>query len=244
MAQSAELVAVLKQALRFYGLTYANVAEGLKMSEASVKRMFADKHFTLARIDAICQLMNMEMTDLLQLYEESRQRISHLTHEQEAELVADIKLLLVAVCVRNHQSFEEITRFYQVSESECIQCLAKLDKLGLIDLLPKNKIRLRIDEDFVWLPAGPIEQFFVIFVQADFMQSSFAKQNQRRVFLTGLMSKHSRATLLKKIDELCIEFANLHRGDLGLAAEEKVNVGVLMASRAWELAVFKQLHRD
>ncbi len=243
MAQSAAIVDVLKQALKSYGLTYAAVAEGLQMSEASVKRMFASKHFTLARLDAICQLMNMEVTDLLQMYDESRLRISHLSNEQEAELVADIKLLLVAVCVRNHLGFDDITGIYQVSETECIQHLARLDKLGLIDLLPKNKIRLRIDEDFAWLPGGPIEQFFERNVQADFMQSGFTKQGQRRLFLTGLMSKHSRNIILRKIDELAIEFGSLYRSDMGLALEDKSNIGVLIAARPWELGIFKDLHR-
>lgn len=244
MAQSAELIKVLKLALKSYGLTYARVAEGLKMSEASVKRMFASKHFTLARIDSICQLMNMEMTDLLQMYEESRQRISHLSYEQEAELVADIKLLLVAVSVRNHLSYEEIIRFYQVTESECIQCLARLDKLGLIDLLPKNRIRVRVDEDFAWLRGGPIEQFFEQNVQADFMQSKFFKHNQRRLFLTGLLSKYSCDSLLKKIDEIAFEFSSLHKKDMGLAVEEKTNIGILIAVRPWELAAFKKLAKD
>jgi len=244
MAQSAVIVDVLKQALKSYGLTYAAVAKGLKMSEASVKRMFASKHFSLARLDAICQLMNMEMTDLLHMYEELRQRISHLTAEQETQLVADIKLLLVAVCVRNHMSFDEIISLYRVSDTECIQYLARLDKLGLIDLLPGNRIRLRIDENFAWLPGGPIEQFFENNVQADFMQSGFTRQGQRRLFLTGLMSKHSRNTLLKKIDDIAIEFSNLHRGDMGLAVEQKQNIGLLIAARPWELRVFKELHRE
>ena len=40
MAQTRSLVAALKQVLKGRGLTYADVARGLGMSEASVKRVF------------------------------------------------------------------------------------------------------------------------------------------------------------------------------------------------------------
>lgn len=244
MAQSGELVEALKRALKGQGLTYARVAAGLRMSEASVKRMFAEKHFTLERVDAICQLMGMEITDLLQLYEESRHRISHLSEAQEQELVANSKLLLVAVCVRNHMSFDEITGLYAVEPTECIQYLARLDKLGLIDLLPKNRIRLRIDENFRWLPGGPIDRFFEQSVQEDFLHSGFGGHNQCRLFLTGLLGKASRAILRSKIDALAVEFSQLYRRDVGLPLAEKANIGLLIALRPWELGAFKALHRE
>lgn len=105
MAQTAALIDTLKQALKIHRLTYADVAHRLDMSEANVKRMFASKRFTLERLEDVCRLMQMELTDLFQLYEESRQRISQLTVEQEQELVRDEKLLLVAVSVRNRLTF-------------------------------------------------------------------------------------------------------------------------------------------
>ncbi len=92
MTQSVALIDTLKQALKSHRLTYAEVARRLEMSEANVKRMFASKRFSLDRLEAVCQLMKMELTDLVMLYEESRQRISQLTVEQEQELVGDIKL--------------------------------------------------------------------------------------------------------------------------------------------------------
>lgn len=56
MARTAALVDRLKRELRGRNITYAAVAKGLGMSEASVKRMFSRKEFTLSRLDAICEL--------------------------------------------------------------------------------------------------------------------------------------------------------------------------------------------
>ena len=198
MAQITELIAVLKTELKRYGLTYAEVAQRLDMSEANVKRLFASRRFTLDRLAEICQLMDLELSDLFQLYEASRQRISQLSIEQEEELVGDYKLLLVAVSVRNQLSFEEIVKNYAISETECVRCLARLDRLRIIDLLPNNRIRLRIADNFAWLAQGPIERFYEQQIQTQFLRSRFLGDEELRQFVFGLLSDASINTLLSK----------------------------------------------
>ena len=134
MARSAALVDTLKQALKANNMTYAELAAALGLSEASIKRMFSKKDFTLERFDKVCQQMDMEMSDLLRLYERNRHRITRLTQTQEQELVANMELLLVAVCVRNHWTFDDIIHHYNISATKCIRKLARLDRLGIIDL--------------------------------------------------------------------------------------------------------------
>ncbi len=241
MAQSAALIDTLKQALKTNRLTYAEVARRLEMSEANVKRMFASKRFSLERLEDVCRLMQMELTDLFQLYEESRQRITQLTVEQEQELVRDIKLLLVAVSVRNRLAFEEIVSNYQIKETECIRALAKLDKLKIIDLLPNNRIKLRIDEGFRWLPNGPIERFFEKQIQGQFLKSGFKGELEQRLFLFGLLGDSSTQVLINKMQALAKEFTELHRQDAQLPLEKRNNIGFMLALRPWELEVFQPL---
>jgi len=241
MAQTEALIEILKQSLKSHNLTYAAVGRRLKMSEANVKRMFATKRFSLDRVEDICRVMDMELTDLLYLYEESRQRITQLTLKQEQELVKDLKLLLVAVSVRNRLTFDDILSNYQLSEPECIQCLAKLDKLKIIDLLPQNRIKLRIDDDFHWLPNGPIEHFFEQHLQSQFLKSSFSGELANRRFLFGLLSDSSTRQLLTKIQLLAREFTDLHRQDSRLPLEKRHTIALMLAMRPWEAGVFKPL---
>ena len=243
MAQTEALIDTLKQALKRHHLTYAEVGRRLKMSEANVKRMFASKRFSLDRVEDICRLMNMELTDLLYLYEESRQRITQLTLKQEQELVNDTKLLLVAVSVRNRLTFDDILSNYQLTEAECIQCLAKLDKLKIIDLLPQNRIKLRIDDDFRWLPNGPIERFFEKHLQTQFLKSGFNGDLANRLFLFGLLGDASAQQLLQKMTALAKEFTDLHRQDAKLPLEKRHTMGFMMALRPWDADVFKPLVR-
>ncbi len=243
MAQSAALIDTLKQTLKSHRLTYAEVARKLHMSEANIKRMFASKRFTLERLEEVCKLMQLELSDLFQLYEESRQRITQLTLEQEDELVRDAKLLLVAVSVRNRLGFDDIVSHYQITQAECIRALAKLDKLKIIDLLPHNRIKLRIDEDFRWLPNGPIERFFEKQIQSQFLKSGFNGELERRLFLFGLLGDSSTQVLINKLQSLAKEFTELHRQDARLPLEKRHNVGFMLALRPWELEVFRPLRR-
>jgi len=243
MAQTEALIDTLKQALKSHRLTYAAVAAKLGMSEANVKRMFASKRFTLQRLEDVCRLMHLELSDLFQLYEESRQRITRLTAAQEEELMRDAKLLLVAVSVRNRLSFEDITDNYQITKTECIRHLAKLDKIKIIDLLPNNRYKLRIDEDFRWLPNGPIERFFEKQIQSQFLKAGFNGELERRLFLFGLLSDASAQVMINKMQALARELTELHRQDARLPLAKRHNIGLMLALRPWELAVFRPLRR-
>lgn len=235
MAETPAIINTLKKTLRSRQITYADVAVGLSMSEANVKRMFAAERMTLDRIEAICRLMDMDLSDLFQLYDESRQRIQQLTEAQEQELVADTRLLLVAVCVRNELNFEEILKYHHIGESDLIQCLAKLDRLKVIDLLPNNKIKLRVDPNFNWLPQGPIQRFYDKAIQKEFLSGPFA--SNRRLFQFGMLSKNSQAIIQNRLQALSHEFIQLNHRDRELPWHQRHSTGLLMAARRWEFSI-------
>ncbi len=241
MAQSQALIQTLKRTLRAARITYADIAGHLGMSEANIKRLFATQTFTLQRLEAICQMMNMDLGDLFSLHEAARERIQHLTRKQEQELVSDTRLLLVAVCVRNRLGFEEIVAGYHLTEPEIVRCLARLDRLGIIELLPGNRIKLLIDEDFDWLGDGPIECFYQQQIEEQFLDANFAAEIEQRQFQFGLLGVDSCRIMKKKLRELVREFTELHRSDLDLPLSKRYNVGLLLAMRPWELTVFKSL---
>jgi len=244
VAQAETLIETLKHSLKNYRLTYAHVAKHLKMSEANVKRLFASKRFTLERLEQICHLMEMELSDLFQLHEESRQRITQLTLEQEQTLVKDNKLLLVAVSVRNSLTFDDILNNYEFSQTELIRCLAALDRLKIIDLLPQNRIKLLIDENFRWLPKGPIERFYEQQIQGQFLKSSFNGELAQRLFLFGLLGEASTQVLINRMQSLANEFTDLHRQDIQLPLKKRHTIGFMLAMRPWNADVFKPLTKN
>lgn len=244
MAQSTALIDTLKRLLRSAGITYADIAAHLEMSEANVKRLFASRSFTLQRLESVLEMMHMELGDLFNQLEAERERINRLTREQEQELIADIKLLLVAVSVRNHLNFDEMVGRYRLSESETIRYLAHLDRLGIIDLLPGNRIKLLIDENFEWLPNGPIERFYRERIQAQFLDARFDNDLDHRRFQFGLLGASSCHRFIRRVRELAHEFTELHHADSHLPIEQRYSMGLLIALRPWALDVFRPLLRE
>jgi len=244
MSQSALLLTTLKRELKAQGITYAQVASRLGLSESSIKRWFSGSQLSLARLEQLCQLAGMEFSDLVQRMGEQRQKIDQLTVEQEREVAANPKLLLLAICVLNHWTFAEIIEAYELSEHECVQLLAKLDRLKIIDLLPLNRFRLIVANDFRWIPNGPIQTFFRREVQQDFMRSAFAGAGEKLLFRTGMLSRGANASMMKKMDRLLAEFNELHQEDTDLPLEQRFGTSLMVALRPWEFSYFREMRRN
>ena len=243
MAHSGALVEVLKRELRSRGVTYAQVARKLGLSEASVKRMFSRREFTLKRLDQVCQLTQSEFSDLARTLDREETLISKLTQEQEKEIASSIKLFLVAVCVLNHVPPEQIVEIYEVSQPECIQLLVKLDRIGFIRLAPGNRIRLLVSRDFAWLPDGPIQRFFKQHAHGDYVRSRFDRPDEHFVAVNGMLSASSRATIVARLKRVAREFSELHNNDVRLPPSQRLNMTMLVAIRHWELQAFTELRR-
>ena len=243
MAQSLHLINTLKKALKGHGLTYADIAKKINMSEASIKRMFSEKNFSLKRLEELCQCMDLEISDLLSLMKEDEQNISQLSEAQEKEIVNDLTLLLVTVCVLNRWSLNDIMSHYKISETEGIQYLAKLDRLKIIELLPKNKIKLLVASNFNWIENGPIQQFFQSKVEKEFFSTRFNKANERLFVINGMLAENSNAVFQKKMEKLVKEFNDLNDSDAGLSIDDRHGTTVVMAVRQWEYGLFEHMRK-
>lgn len=243
MSQVTALLKTLKRELKANGVTYADVAHRLSISESSVKRLFSESRLSLDRLEALCQIVGMEIVDLVQKMESERKRIEMLTEDQEQEVAGNPMLLLVAICVLNQWTYEEILDTYEISEHECIGLLAQLDRLRLITLEPLNRFRLCVASDFRWIPDGPIAQYFRKNVQPGFMDCNFNGPGEKFEFRSGMLSRAANATLLKKIDRLVAEFNDLHGEDMALPLQERYGSSLLVAFRPWEFEFFREKRR-
>lgn len=243
MAQTKALVRALKQVLKSHGVTYAEMARRLGMSEASIKRVFAKGSFTLERLDRVCELLGIEISDLAKIVEHESERVVQLTLQQEKEIVADPKLLLVAVHVLNHWNLDEIVAQYTISKTECIQLLTHLDRLRIIELLPNNRIRVIVGRNFSWLPDGPFQRHFRSQLEANFFESRFDGKGEHLAFVSGMLSRNSNAVIQHHMRRLGAEFTELHDQDVRLPLDERFGTSLLIAVRPWVPEMFKKLQR-
>ena len=113
----------------------------LFVSEASIKRLFSQKDLSLSRLEIICHCINLSLADLFEILQKQQKTVRQLTMQQEKLLVDDTKLLLVTICILNDWNFNDILRYYTLTEHELIQKLASLDKMKIIELLPGNRFK-------------------------------------------------------------------------------------------------------
>ena len=244
MPQTELLIQTLKKSLKAHGLTYADVAKQINLSEASIKRLFSEQNITLERLDQICQMMELQISDLVQIMNrDNRFQIDCLSKEQEQEIAGNPELVLVTVCVLNGWTMQQLVDNFHLTEAQCIQHLAKLDRLKLIELLPKNRIKLRVTANFKWLENGPIQQFFQEKIQADYFRSRFEKDNERLIVANAMLSNATNAVFQRKMEQLIRELDELNHNDAHLPLDDRQGTTVVLAIRNWEYGIFDPLKK-
>jgi len=244
MSQTLQLITTLKRQLKARGVTYAQVAIHLKKSEASIKRQFSQQNFSLRTLESICDLIDLDVVELVQAAEDAQAGLRQLSEAQEADLVADPGRMLVAVCVLNHWTLAQMVTIYRIRETECIKHLLQLDQLGLIRLMPENRVKLRIARDFTWLPDGPIHRFFKSHAQTDFLNAHFNRPGEVFRFQQAMLTPSANVRFQQRLHRLLQEFSELHEDCLASPADARFGTGLLMAMRPWEPSEFESLRRE
>ena len=239
---SAFVFDALKMHLKARDLTYRDLARALKISEPTVKRIFSTRNCTLDRLNSICELLQVDLAELARSTPRENRLLNRLTAEQEEELMSDPALLLVAVSALNQMRVDEITAIYQLDEAQCVALLVRLEKVGILELHPGNRIRLRISRTFSWIPDGPIMRYMRS-QAADFFDHGFHAAGELMRVISVRISAEAQVALLRQLEQIAREYSEQHNADAALPLKQRQPLSVLLAVRAWEPALFKAFRR-
>ena len=243
MSTTADLVTLLKKELKIARMTYADLALALGMAESSVKRMLAKGDMPLSRIDAICRALKMDFAELARQVADAQPLLSQLTEAQEKAVVADKKLLLAAICVLSQWTLEQIVGNYRLSEAECIGYLAQLDRIGIIELKPLNRYRLKLAKTFRWRPHGPVMDYFRDNALLDYFSGGFDGSGEGLLLVHGSISRGLAPSFMERMQRVAQDFAQQHQADQKLAEKDREGYTLLLAMRSWEFGAFAALRR-
>ncbi|RTZ62184.1 MAG: XRE family transcriptional regulator [Gammaproteobacteria bacterium] len=244
MTSSTQLIAAIKRQLRSRGIPYRQLARELGLSESAVKQMFSGGNMSLKRLDAICEVLKLDLSDLVEIMRDSQPKMDQLSHQHERELVGDTRLLLVAYCVVNYWTLEEIVQHYRINHHECIRYLARLDRMKLIELLPGNRIRPLMSKNFQWIENGPIEGFFRSQVQGEFLADRFSGEDRARIVSNASLSLRARQQVIERMRRVEQLFEELSLSEKKLNPSEKQGTTMVLAIRPWLFTAFAALERD
>jgi len=231
--QSAGLVDALKKLLKSRGVTYRALAARIGLSEASIKRLFAERTFTLHRLEEICGVLEIDFFELARLARGATATVDEMTRDQEKALAGDSKLLGVFYLLFNDWQPNDIHERYTLSRAEVLKHVLQLDRLGLVELLPHDKVKLRVPKTLRLRRDGPIRAAHGKSVVATFIQADFDEAGGLFRFEVRELSKSSVALLQKKLDRLATEFNEIAELDSYLPSDQRETIGMALGIRPY-----------
>lgn len=174
VSELPKMLSLLKQLLRAEGLRYGEVAGRIGVSERTLKRYMAGQGLAAETLEELCAVVGVTVPNLAILAaRESDNRPGRLSIEQEEALSRELFAAFVFRQLRYGWSAQQVQREFSLSEVELIRCLAFLDRLGLIDLLPGNRARVLTKRVIAWRPGGPIRKAFDKAVKQGFIDMNY-----------------------------------------------------------------------
>ena len=243
MSTTLDLVAAVKQELKTAQMTYADLAQAMGMAESSVKRMLAKGDMSLSRVDAICRALKLDFAELARRVADAQPLLREMTAEQERAVVADKKLLLVAICVLSQWTLEQMTTAYRLSEADCVKYLVQLDRIGIIELRPLNRYRLKLAKTFRWRPHGPVMNYFREHALLDYFAGGFDGTGEGLLLVHGSVSRTLAPLFMERLQKVAQDFAQQHQTDQKLADRDREGYTLVLAMRSWEFEAFTTLRR-
>jgi len=138
-------------------------SQGLRRWEiaASVKRWLAGEGLTLKKLEDLCNLAQIEFLELMEISAgEAVEKIDHFTVSQERALSEDPVLFSVFWLLMDGYPVSECRQELRLSPKVMSNNIASLSRLGLLDALSKDRVRLRASRTVQWRRNGPLSKYF------------------------------------------------------------------------------------
>lgn len=242
MSAGQTLVNNIRAVLRQRGITYRQLAQMLELSEPTIKRDLSRGDFSLSRLDRICEVLELSLSDLIDGLP-SASNLQELSDAQERALVQDPQLLLMTYLLVNDWTLAEIERTYALDESQLVSLLLRLDELRIVDYRPPRRIKKLTARNFAWRKQGPVHAFFMQRVVGEFLRGPFDGLGDEFRFLSGMLSMPSRTQMKAVLQRIAQEFDELARQDARLPLAQRDGFSLMLALRNWEFSEFTHLRR-
>lgn len=233
MSQIDQFLGALKRALKAKNVLYRDLARALDLSESSVKRILSNKSLSLDRLEEICRVADISFSEVVRSanLEEANQAVS-LSEEQERALAENPRLLHYFMMLHDGKSPQKIEREYQIESGEAKKMLFTLDRLNLIELHPRDKVKFKRQGFLRFRRDGPIGRALFEQTKSSYLNYDFRPEDYIRFTLI----KVSASTLAKykaKLDRLMFELQEEARFETEHNIPA-IDAGVLLSFRPWQ----------
>lgn len=231
--KSEAILQNLKKTLKTKGWTYSRLAQSMKMSEASMKRLFSGQgQLTLNRLEDICDCIDADMASVIFSASQDTTK-PKVSLEQEKELAKNVKRLIFFTALRKGYTVDRALKTYKISIPEKDLFLRQLESMGLLERHPNDRVKILVDRSVQWIEGGPVRALYEQDMKDTFLASDFSKKFELCRFITVQLSEESLITLNRRVEKFIRDLNELNQLDQNLDLDGKKTTTVLIASRPW-----------
>jgi len=126
---------------------------------------------------------------------------------------------------------------------EGVAYLTQLDRIGIIELRPGNRYRLRLAKTFRWHPHGPVMAYFRENAVLDYFGGAFDQPGKGMLMVHGNIARHLAPSFVERIQRLAHDFSQQHQQDQKTDPAQREGYTLVPAMRSLEFSVFTALRR-
>lgn len=145
-------ISTLKLALKQRGLTYRELGKAVGLSESGVKKIFLADDGSFLRLAQMAKFLGLSLTELV-----SDQRMTDVgfSEKQQREFMNNPLLFkFYWLLVYERAEFTTTTKDLKITNTEAFKLARKLDLLGLIKLLPGERVIVPSIKAVSWKGSG------------------------------------------------------------------------------------------
>lgn len=245
MSQIDQFLAALKRSLKAKNILYRDLAKALNLSESSVKRILSSKSLSLERLEEICRVADLSFSEVVEAANlEDSQQTTFLSDEQEEALAENARLLHYYMMLYEGKTPQKIEREYVINTTESKKFLFQLDRLNLIELHPRDKVKVRRHGFIRFRRDGPVGKALFAQTKASYLNYDFKPDDFS--FMRFTFSRLTAGALAKfkaRLEKLIGELQEEARFEQHSNVPGGEDMGLLMAFRPWKYSYMDALKK-
>jgi transcriptional regulator with XRE-family HTH domain len=168
--ESRRIRAVIKRLMKKHGYRYADLARVLKVSVPTVKRIMTRDELALERLIVIADWLAIPLHELIAAAADDPRGASVLTDAQEQLLSSDRIAYIYYHALLTGRPLEDVRARWNLSQREERRVQGVLDDVGLIEVWPGDRLRLRVRGPFNMQHDGPLQRTYFVRVARAIVQ--------------------------------------------------------------------------
>jgi transcriptional regulator with XRE-family HTH domain len=186
----------IKEAAAAQKKSQKELALAADVSLPTIKRWLAGRGVSLEQMEKLATLLGLSLTEIATSVEQVPPHFTYSREQEEYFAAKPAYLAFFDHLLRGH-SPAQIAKRHGLSKSVTQRLLSRLDRMGLVEWLPEDRVRLRVTGEPRWMVNGPLARKYTPLIREAFLRTP----GTERFVLQDYLPEDTRE-LERKMDEL------------------------------------------